>query len=321
MACIFITGASSFSAKPLIRLLVEENAHTILGTGRRPFDEPIKGWRYEYGDIRDKESLRGVLKGFSPQWVFHLAGIKSGSLAELYDVNLRGSKNLLEVLQERTAVADGRILFIGSAAEYGLSGRDGAMVTERALLQPVASYAISKVVQSGLGLQYAADFGLPIVLARSFNLLGPGQDVDMVAGSWARQIARIEQELEAPILRVQALGAARDFVDIRDAVRGYRSLVEKGQPGESYNIASGDSTTLQQLLEIFQEFSRVPFDVEASVEAVKARDTDIPVLRGDSAKLRQLAGWQPRIDLKQSVLDMLGEQREIVSREIKIGMP
>jgi GDP-4-dehydro-6-deoxy-D-mannose reductase len=251
-----------------------------------------------------------VLRRVQPDWVFHLAAlIKSSSFSDLMAVNVIGTEYLLEAI--RSVRPEARVLVAGSAAEYGLCYPEEMPLDEQAALRPLSPYGISKVAQSCLAASYAYRFDLAVVRTRTFNLTGPGEPDNLVVGAFARQIALIEHGLQKPLLQVGNLESARDFVDIRDAVRAYVELMDRGQSGQVYNVCSGQTTVIRELLSTLLSFSDQPI----VFEEVEGRLTgwDIPIQRGTPAALQAATDWQARFPLSQSLRETVNSWRQRVS--------
>jgi GDP-4-dehydro-6-deoxy-D-mannose reductase len=197
------------------------------------------------------------------------------------------------------------VLLVSSAEVYAPAA---VPVSETAGLQPDSPYAVGKVA----GEAYAgvmARRGLPVVIARPFNHVGPRQSDKFVCGGFARQIAEIECGLREPVVRVGNLAAQRDFSDVRDVVRAYPLLLEKGQAGSAWNVASGAALPVSELLSGLIELSSAKVTVET--DPGKFRAVDRPIVVGDAAKLRSL-GWAPRVPLRQTLQDTLDYWRRVV---------
>jgi GDP-4-dehydro-6-deoxy-D-mannose reductase len=247
--------------------------------------------------------------------VFHLAAqpFVPQSWADPWDTfetNLRSQLNLFEALLRRGAPA--RMLVVGSNEEYGLVSPDSLPLRENSPLRPDSPYGVSKVTQDYLGLQYFLSHQLPVVRVRPFNHIGPRQSEKFVAPAFARQIASIEAGLAPPVIKVGNLTAQRDFTDVRDMMRGYRLAIEKGEPGEVYNIGSGTPRSVQQLLDILLGLSAVPIRVEQDPD--RMRPSDNPIAYCDASKFATCTGWQPIIPFAQTLRDVLDDWRQRVRR-------
>jgi GDP-4-dehydro-6-deoxy-D-mannose reductase len=279
-----------------------------LTAGRRPFLAP--DLRLLAADLRDPAAARGVIEAVRPDAIFHLAGLAyvGDSWADPWqtlETNLRAQVNLLEAVV--AAGLSPRVLVVGSADEYGPVSPQDLPLSETRELRPDSPYSVSKAGQDLLGLQYFLTYRLPVVRVRPFNHIGPRQNRKFVAASFAAQIARIEAGLQPPVLRVGNLSARRDFTDVRDIVRAYALLVEHGEPGEVYNIGSGQSVSIAQLLEGLLRLSTVKITVEP--DESRLRVVDVPDLVCDASRLRARTGWQPRIPFDQTLADLLDYER------------
>ncbi len=319
-----ITGVSGFAGSHLADYLLAdaEAADAVWGCDlsaeRRAYLSPKV--QLVVADLRAPEAVRGVVDSVRPDRIFHLAGqaFVGDSWAkpwETIETNLRSQVNLLEAL-----VASGlrpRILVVGSAEEYGRVGTASEPFDESRPLRPDSPYSLSKVAQDLLGLQYFLSYELPVVRVRPFNHIGPRQSRKFVAAAFASQIAGIEAGQQPPVMRVGNLDARRDFTDVRDTVRAYAMLIESGQAGEVYNIGSGESRRVGELLDILLGLARVPIQVET--DASRLRPNDLPDLVCDARRLRSATGWQPRISIEQSLRDLLDYERSLVVPALATG--
>jgi GDP-4-dehydro-6-deoxy-D-mannose reductase len=310
---ILITGASGFVGRHLAERL-DRPGNLVFGTSypHRPeqLRIPCRG-DICYLDIRRRERLEPYIERIRPDWIIHLAAVSSVGLSwtrrqETLETNLMGSLHLLESVRKTASGA--RILMISSADVYGAEGVDEEPIRETHPVHAASPYAVSKISGELLAGFYAEVEGLDVVLARPFPHTGPGQEPDFVCSDWARQIARIEKGAAAPEIRVGNLDVARDFTDVRDVVEAYLLLLEKGGRGEIYNIASGEAAPLRRIMELLLE--RTGASIEVRVDPEKFRKTDIPILTGDSTKLRGDTGWAPEIPLGRTLGDLLDDWRE-----------
>ena len=206
-----------------------------------------------------------------------------------------------------------RIVIVSSAEIYGAVSRDALPLSESAAIRPTNPYSVSKVAQDMLGLQYHLSHGLPIMRARPFNHIGPGQNARFVAPAFAMQIAKIEAGRQEPCILVGNLDAKRDFTDVRDIARAYRLIAERGRPGEAYNVASGEACSIRSLLETLLDLSDE--DIAVAVDPGRLRPVDVPEIRGDAAKLRRDTGWTPSYELARTLQDVLDDCRARVRGE------
>src|SRR5690606_33409436 len=241
-----------------------------------------------------------------PEGVFHLAGQASvGASFEAplatWEVNATGTVRLFSVLA-REAPEVRRVVLASSAEVYGAVPEEEQPIGESAAYQPSTPYGASKAAAEVAALQLGGMYGIEVVVARAFNHVGPGQEERFVLPSMARQLVRIRQGGAEPILRVGNLGVRRDFLDVRDVTRAYRTLMEQAPAGGVFNVCSGVGQPLEKVIERLVELSGTGARIE--VDPARVRPADIPVLVGDPTRLRAL-GWQPRIDLDRTLRDLL----------------
>lgn len=261
-------------------------------------------------DLRRPEAARAVIERARPDRIFHLAAqaFVGDSWADPWptlETNLRSQVNLFEAVL--AARMEPRILVLGSAEEYGRVAPEDLPIRETCPLQPDSPYAVSKVGQDLLGLQYHLSHRLPVVRVRPFNHIGPRQRRKFVAPAFASQIAAIEAGRQPPVLRVGNLAARRDFTDVRDMVRAYVLALERGEPGEVYNIGSGRLQSIQSLLDALLSLSKTDIVVEA--DPARLRPSDVPEMACDASRFRARTNWEPRISFEQSLRDLLDYER------------
>jgi GDP-4-dehydro-6-deoxy-D-mannose reductase len=222
--------------------------------------------------------------------------------------NIQGQLNLLQALLDLGATP--RMMIVGSNEEYGLVRAEDLPLTEDTPLRPNSPYGVSKVAQDMLGLQYFLSHQLPLIRVRPFNHIGPRQASGFVAPDFALQIAQAEVGERLPRITVGNLKVQRDFTDVRDMVRAYYLAITLGVPGDVYNIGSGQSHSISELLEVLLSYSRVDITVETDPE--RLRPSDVPVVRCDASKFRGLTGWEPTIPFESSLRDVLDYWRRQV---------
>jgi GDP-4-dehydro-6-deoxy-D-mannose reductase len=198
----------------------------------------------------------------------------------------------------------------GSNEEYGLIRPDELPLTEDNPLRPNSPYGVSKVTQDMLGLQYFLSHQLPVIRVRPFNHIGPRQAPGFVAPDFALQIAQAEVGLRSPRIQVGNLNVHRDFTDVRDMVRAYYLAITFGVPGDVYNIGSGQSHSVHELLDVLLSYSHVQITVEPDPE--RLRPSDVPMVRCDASKFRALTGWEPTVPFKATLRDVLDYWRQRV---------
>lgn len=283
-------------------------AATVLGEvpSRESFPAELAEVEWYAMDVCSTESIADVVRRVRPEGVFHLAGQASvGASFEAplatWEVNATGTVRLFCVLA-REAPEVRRVVLASSAEVYGAVPEEEQPIGESAAYQPSTPYGASKAAAEVAALQLGGMYGIEVVVARAFNHVGPGQEERFVLPSMARQLVRIRQGGAEPILRVGNLGVRRDFLDVRDVTRAYRTLMEQAPAGGVFNICSGVGQPLEKVIERLVELSGTGARIE--VDPARVRPADIPVLVGDPTRLRAL-GWQPRIDLDRTLRDLL----------------
>ena len=255
-------------------------------------------------DITDPSAVRSRFADELPDVVYHLAaashvGDSWSAPAQVVRINTEGSLNVLLAAVEAGVE---RVVLIGSAEEYGHVTPEQLPITEDTPLRPVSPYGASKAAAEMLSSYIVRGRDLPVVCVRPFNHLGPGQSDRLVASTLAQQVARNELDGGDEILAGD-LSPKRDFSDVRDVVRAYRLLAEKGRPGEAYNVCSGRAVAIRELADILIGLSTRPMKVQ--LDAERLRPVDVPILHGDNSKLVRDTGWQPEIPLEQTLADLL----------------
>jgi GDP-4-dehydro-6-deoxy-D-mannose reductase len=259
------------------------------------------------GDLEDAAWVQQVLAATKPDYIFHLAA-QAATAVSYADPSATLVTNILQSCL--TAHLDPVILIVGSGDEYGLVATSDLPIKESTPFRPTNPYAVSKIAQDMLGLQYFLAHHLRCVRVRPFNHIGPRQSDAFVVASFARQIAEAEAGLRPPTVRVGDLETSRDFTDVRDMVRAYWLAVQQGTPGEVYNIGSGQSYAISAILSRLLAMSRTPLIVETDL--TRLRPTDVPEVRSDCTRFIQATGWQPLIPIEQTLRDVLTYWRERV---------
>jgi GDP-4-dehydro-6-deoxy-D-mannose reductase len=312
---VLITGVGGFVGKHLAKLLLGSQPEAELhGTVLHLSGTLAAGVTHHALDLRDATATRQLLHEIRPDVIYHVAAIaavgRSFSTAwETIENNALAQFNVLESCLKLDTRP--RVLIVSSGEIYGPARPDHLPANEDAPLRPSSPYSVSKVTQDMLGLQYFIAHELPVVRVRPFNHMGPGQGEGFVAPDFAMQIARIEAGLQEPRMYVGNLDALRDFLDVRDVVRAYHLLMTHGVPGEVYNVASGVTHSIRDVLNTLVSYSKVP--VEVCNDPNRMRPASVPVLWGDASRLKHITGWQPTIPFEQTLLDVLNDCRQRVN--------
>jgi len=258
------------------------------------------------GGITDPDVCRQVLGATRPDFLFHLAAqsLPSESRRDPWPslaTNIRMQLNGLTVLLELGL--DSRVLVVGSSEQYGRIGPEQLPVSEDTPFRPLNAYAVSKVTQEMLGLQYHRAHELAVMVVRPFNHIGPRQRLGFVAPDFAYQVATAEAGQREPVVRVGNLDVSRDFSDVVDVVRGYYLIATEGEPGEAYNLGSERAHSIADLLDLLVGSSRVELTVQR--DSARTRAVDVPAIVSDCSKLRQSTGWTTTIPFEDSVARVL----------------
>lgn len=315
---VFVTGGTGFAGSHLVDLLLAAGhqvfalVHSASSLHELPDSDHITAIS---GDLLALDSLKEAVIQAEPDIIYHLAGQAYPARswqnpAFTLTVNAGGTANLLEA-----AVQFGRprVVVVTSADIYGLVEPEELPLTEKSQPQPHHPYGVSKWAAGQLVSLYWRRYQLPAVEARPFNHIGPRQALGFVVPDFASQLAAIKLGRLPPTMLVGNLDAQRDFTDVRDVVRAYVDLAEKGRPGEAYLICSGQPVSIHYLLTTLAELAGAR--VELEYDPARMRPSEIPCLYGSYDRIQQHTGWRPQIHLRQSLADVLAEWLEKVEAE------
>lgn len=299
---ILVTGGAGFAGSHLIDLLVRSGANVIAWHrpgGSPPREQP--GTRWDAVDLLDQAQVQAATERARPTAVYHCAGEAHvgrawDSTEPTFAINVRGTHHVLQALERTGTTA--RVFVPSSALVY--ASADEALAEDHPLA-PASPYGLSKLAQEMLSVK--TNGTLAVMIARPFNHFGPRQDPHFVASGFARRIADIELGRWAPEISVGNLDARRDLTDVRDTVRAYQMILERGQPGRPYNICSGRAISIRELLDRLIARARVPVIVK--VDPARYRPNDTPLLLGNPARLRDELGWTPEIPIERTLDDLL----------------
>jgi GDP-4-dehydro-6-deoxy-D-mannose reductase len=262
-----------------------------------------------------EDELADLIRRKRPEVIYHLAAQANPqkSVSDprgTWAMNLGGTLNLL--LAVKAAEEPLRVVLVGTGVSYGNPEPHLLPVNESCPLRPNNPYAASKGAADLLGIQHFYSYGTNVVIVRPFNHAGPRQSPSYVLSALARQVAEVEAGLK-PRIEVGNLDVIRDFTDVRDVVRAYRLLGERGVSGEVYNLGTGQGTKIADALATLTAMSRIP--IEVHVDPARVRPVDQPLLVADATKLRAGTGWEPRLSIAQTLADMLHYWRVVIARE------
>lgn len=263
-------------------------------------------------DILNKNSIVDVFNNISPDIIYHLAAQSSVAVSWkkpqlTAEINIIGSLNVLESLRE-SHKKDIRLIMIGSGEEYGYIRPESCPLSESEPLRPGNIYAATKACQEMMCEIYTRTYGLDIIMVRAFNHSGPKQSSTFVISDFCRQISEIEKGKKFSEICVGNLSAIRDFTDVRDVVRAYRLLADKGISGKIYNIGRGKAVSIQYILDKALSFSKTDIKVKKDPERMRA--SDIPVIEPDVSEIFADTGWKAEITVEQTIKDTLDYWRK-----------
>lgn len=291
-----VTGSGGFVGQELTRHL-EAAGDEVVGLDRR-----------SGADVTDAEGIRALIARHRPDAVYHLAAVSHigaswSAPVEVFRTNAEGALNVLRACRDADV---GRVLVVGSADEYGAVRPGDLPLTEDAPLRPVTPYGASKVAAEYLALQAHLGEGVPAIRVRAFNHTGPAQPDRFVIPALARRVAEAEREgrKEMP---VGSLEPVRDFTDVADVVAAYRLLVERGTPGEVYNVCSGTGRSVAEIAERLLRLARHPIELVPDPDLV--RPVEVPRLVGDNRRLREATGWAPAVPFDETLAAILERWR------------
>lgn len=258
-------------------------------------------------NILEKENIKPLLDEVMPDVVYHLAAQSSVSISWkkpqlTAEINIIGTINILEAMREAKK-QDIRLILIGSGEEYGFIRSEACPISENEPLNPGNIYAATKACQGMLGEIYARAYKKDIINVRAFNHSGPNQLPIFVISDFCRQIAEIEKGERPPEISVGNLSAQRDFTDVRDIVRAYRLLAEKGVSGKTYNIGRGKAVSIQYILDTALSLAKVPIKIKQ--DPARMRASDIPIIEPDVSRIFADTGWKSEISIEKTVEDTL----------------
>jgi GDP-4-dehydro-6-deoxy-D-mannose reductase len=311
-----ITGITGFVGSHLAEFALARGVEVVGSLRWRSKTEHIEHLRPHVtlieSDLRDAMSVRSLLEQAQPDSIFHLAAqsfvhASWQTPSETFYTNVLSQNNLFEAMRQLGSRA--QFLAIGSSEEYGLVYPEELPIRETNPLRPLSPYAVSKVTQDLMGYQYFKSYGMHIIRSRAFNHTGPRRGETFAESNFARQIAEIEAGLREPVIHVGDLKPTRDYSDVRDIVRGYWSLLERGVPGEVYNLCSGKDWAIERVLHFLLDHSKVS-GIEVREDPARLRPSDVPILRGSAEKVAKVTGWTPRIPLEQTLTDLLEYWRQ-----------
>lgn len=307
-----ITGVSGFVGKNFIKYLnANIRQSEILGIDIRPFDihpenyEHLK-FKFERSDLKDKDTLCKLIYNFRPDFILHLASYssvagswKSPNTSFLNNVNI--FLNLIESV--RMIGLKCRILSVGSSEEYGSVKIEDLPLKESNQLNPSSPFGVARVTQELLSRLYADVYGLDIVITRSFNHIGPGQNENYAVASFAKQLVEVRKNKLNEFLSAGDVSIVRDFIDVRDVVCIYHKLLLNGKKGEIYNVCSGYGVSLRNIIQMICEILEVNISIKQDLKLKRPKDN--PVIIGCNEKIKKEINWTNEFSLERSLKDVV----------------
>jgi len=299
---VLVTGVSGFTGMHLIEFLSSKKNLRIFGVVHTHLKENQDNIEWIKCNLHNRAQTEKIIRKIIPDRIIHLAGLNQGSIRDLIQTNVLGTDNLLRAIKNPAKCS--RILVIGSSAEYGYAGT--SPISESANLDPVGEYGVSKVAEELLARSYFHRFGHQVAIARPFNLVGPGQSTSFVCGQIISQIIKIESGLQDAI-HLHEIESCRDFIDVRDAVHAYWSILDHDHfseecAGNAFNVGSGRSYSISEVLKTIEEITGKKYPTELSEKPVKSI---VPTQKSDNSFITKTTGWAPSISFKQTISDML----------------
>lgn len=315
---ILVTGAAGFVGHYLINELKKDNSqdleiYAFVLNSQEKMRVDLPEDRIMMVDITNENIVMSAICMVKPDVVYHLAAQSSVGLSWrfpslTYQVNIIGTTFLLESLMQFSPKAT--VLLVGSAEQYNITSDDKMPILEGHEVHGANPYAVSKMAQEAAAELFLRTSELKIIRVRAFNHIGAGQETKFVIPDWCSQVIEMENDLEKEtVLKVGNVKVKRDFTDVRDIVRAYVLLAKSGKSGEIYNVGSGRSYSLEEILSFIIGNSKRE-GISWEVDSAKLRPADIMELRADITKLRDATGWEPQIEIEQSVCCIMEEMRK-----------
>jgi len=306
-----VTGGNGFVGRYLCAELRARQVETLtaarFGEGD-DLDLPL--------DLGDLENVRGVVELANVDVVYHLAAqafVPQATRAplETYDTNIIGTARLIEAIRNLPLKRQPRLIYVSSGEVYGSRNAVDLPLCETLAPQPATPYAASKAAAEAIVLASARTYGIRALVTRAFNHIGPGQNELFAVPAFAKRLAAVSAGGDA-IFPVGNLSASRDFLDVRDVVRAYADLAERGADGEIYNVCSGVPRKMEDVLRTLVTIARVA--VEIREDPALMRPVDMPLVYGDNTKLKSLTGWEPSFAFATSLRDVYESARDALAR-------
>lgn len=308
---IVVTGATGFIGSYLVNVLTQgdDSVYAVSRSENEKLSQLRAKSKLFNCDFGNPDSIKSMFSKLQPDVVYHLAAQSNIPLswkdpATTFNVNINGTLNLLEAA--RNSKIDSKVHLVCSSSQYGSVDKSDIPIHEDVKFRPSSPYAVSKVTQDMLGFSYWKSYGMKITRSRPFAIVGPGKVGDALS-DWSQNVSEIEKDIKKELVTGN-LDATRDFLDVRDCVSALITIVNKGQPGDVYNICSGVGTPLEMIIEILKSLSKVQFNRVADPK--RMRPSDDPILVGSNERLTKL-GWEGKISIEKTIRDTLDYYRRM----------
>ena len=306
---VLVTGATGFTGTWMMDYLSGQAGVKPVGLIRHPPDKQqreVTSFQWITADLLDRKTLIEKVLEIRPDAIIHLGGLTRGTIENLLQVNAVGTGNILDA--GFAANPDCRMLVISSSAVYGYPRI--APIKETTPVRPLSEYGISKIAQEAVAVLHHERNDANSSIIRPFNLAGPGQPESFICGKIIKQVTEIEQQQKTTI-DLQEITSARDFVDIRDVVRGYWALLSHPEfsrncAGQIYNMGSGNDYPVSKIIRLIEEITGQNYIVKLPAQPPKIL---IPSQQSDNTQILSVTGWKPQISLKDTLRDMLTAAR------------
>ncbi len=310
-----IVGGTSLFGAGLAECLQSRDSSAVITATKLPTEQalPLAGVTWADVDVLDTLSIIDTLNACHPDMVFNLAvqnsvGYAWSNPGATVDVNVTGALNLMDAVRQLDYQPV--VVLAGSGEEYGRMPFDELPLAEDAKPNPGNIFAASKVCQTMMAKIYRRAYNMRLIVLRTFNEIGPGQSARFVVSNFCRQFALIEAGKAEPVIHTGNVNIERDFTDVRDLVRAFALVAEKGRPGEVYNAGRGHAVPIREVLGMLEQLTHLKVELHADADRIRPIDT--PKFEADTTKITADTGWQAEIPLEQTVEDMLNYWRQRV---------
>lgn len=304
-----ISGCNGFVGKYLIDEL-NKSGYKVFGFDLQDSSR-YDNITYTKLNILERNEFSSYIQQIQIDEIYHLAAIASTKAANsdplsAVEANIQGSVMIYEACRLYPGL---HALIVGSSEMYRIPESHDIILTEESTLESHSMYGVTKISAEMIGREYVNQYGCQIIFSRSFNHTGPGQAPSYVLSDWSRQCALIALGMQDPVITTGSIDISRDFLDVRDVVKAYISLMKSGIKGEVYNVATGNCYRLRDLLNILLSFTGRT-NISIQVDASRVRKNDPLIIRGNSAKIQRDTGWNCHFTIEKTLFDLFSYWKE-----------